>query len=330
MEKKPNNTTWTIEKFNVDFSCPVNEFGGIDCGKCERFFDCRSDRKWEIYNSGRMATVKDKMAKIKHKIVIVGGKGGVGKTTVAVNLSMGLASRGYKVSILDSDFDGSCVPKMLGTMGEKLKIGNKGVIPVKGPLGIQVISMANVITRDEIVTWYTDLRRSATEEFLSHVDYGERDFLIVDLPPGTSADSVNTMEFIPDVDGAVVVTIPSMVSQGIALKAALLCKKADVRILGVIENMSGHICRSCGHKNDIMARGGGENLAEQVGAPFLGRIPLDGSLGKAADEGIPFVEAYATSEAAKITNIIIDQVLESIGVGDVPEVRLQRGGLKAF
>jgi ATP-binding protein involved in chromosome partitioning len=318
-EKESSNTTWTIEKFNVDFSCPVNEFGGIDCAKCERFFDCRSPKKWEIYNMGRMGLVKDKMGKIKHKIVIVGGKGGVGKTTVSVNLSMDLALRGYRVSILDSDFDGSCVPKMLGTTGEKLKIGNKGVIPVEGPLGIQVISMANVITRDEIVTWYTDLRRSATEEFLSHVDYGERDFLVVDLPPGTSADSVNTMEFIPDIDGAVVVTIPSTVSQGIALKAALLCKKADVKILGVVENMSGHVCRSCGHKNDILTRGGGENLAEQIEAPFLGRIPLDGSLGRAADEGVPFVKAYPESVAAKAAKVIINQVLDRIGVGEIEE-----------
>jgi len=285
MEKESNKITLTVERFNVDFSCPVNEFGGIMCDKCERFFDCRSPRKWEIYNAGRMGLVKEKMKRIKHKIAIVGGKGGVGKTTVSVNFSMDLALRGYRVSILDSDFDGSCVPKMLGTVGERLKIGNKGVIPVEGPLGIQIISMGNVVEKGQVITWYTDLRRGATEEFLSHVDYGERDFLIIDLPPGTSADSVNTMEFIPDIDGALVVTIPSVVSQGIALKAALLCKKANVRILGVVENMSGHICRFCGHKNDILASGGGESLARQLEAPFLGKIPLDGSLSKTADEG---------------------------------------------
>ncbi|OGW18165.1 MAG: hypothetical protein A3G93_12300 [Nitrospinae bacterium RIFCSPLOWO2_12_FULL_45_22] len=261
-----------------------------------------------------MGLVKEKMKRIKHKIAIVGGKGGVGKTTVSVNFSMDLALRGYRVSILDSDFDGSCVPKMLGTVGERLKIGNKGVIPVEGPLGIQIISMGNVVEKDQVITWYTDLRRGATEEFLSHVDYGERDFLIIDLPPGTSADSVNTMEFIPDIDGALVVTIPSVVSQGIALKAALLCKKANVRILGVVENMSGHICRFCGHKNDILASGGGESLARQLEAPFLGKIPLDGSLSKTADEGIPFVKAFPETEAAKATKIITDKVLESIGV----------------
>src|SRR3990172_9129601 len=283
MEKESNKITLTVERFNVDFSCPVNEFGGIMCDKCERFFDCRSPRKWEIYNAGRMGLVKEKMKRIKHKIAIVGGKGGVGKTTVSVNFSMDLALRGYRVSILDSDFDGSCVPKMLG----------------------------NVVEKDQVITWYTDLRRGATEEFLSHVDYGERDFLIIDLPPGTSADSVNTMEFIPDIDGALVVTIPSVVSQGIALKAALLCKKANVRILGVVENMSGHICRFCGHKNDILASGGGESLARQLEAPFLGKIPLDGSLSKTADEGIPFVKAFPETEAAKATKIITDKVLES-------------------
>lgn len=314
-DSKANRTaTMTIEGFNVDFSCPVNEFGGIMCDKCERFFDCQSPRKWEIYNAGRMGLVKQKMGKIRHKIATVGGKGGVGKTTVSVNLAMELALRGYKVSILDSDYDGSCVPKMLGTVGQRLKIGDQGVIPVEGPLGIQVISMGNVVEKDQIVTWYTDLRRSATEEFLSHVDYGERDFLVVDLPPGTSADSVNLMEFIPDIDGAVVVTIPSEVSQGIAFKAAMLCKKARVKIFGVVENMSGHICRHCGHKNDILASGGGESLARQIEAPFLGKIPLDGSLSRTADEGIPFVEAFPESEAAKATRIITDQILESLGM----------------
>jgi Mrp family chromosome partitioning ATPase len=314
MGKESSKTTMTIEGFNVDFSCPVNEFGGIMCNKCERFFDCKSPRKWEIYNAGRMGLVKQKMAKIKHKIATVGGKGGVGKTTVSVNLAMELALRGYKVSILDSDYDGSCVPKMLGTVGKRLKIGDNGVIPVEGPLGIQVISMGNVVDKDQVITWYTDLRQSATEEFLSHVNYGERDFLIVDLPPGTSADSINLMEFIPDIDGVVLVTIPSEVSQGIAFKAALLCKKANVEIFGVVENMSGHICRQCGHKNDILASGGGQSLARQVGVPFLGKIPLDGSLSKTADEGIPFVKSFPESEAAKATKIITDKVLESIGI----------------
>ena len=313
---KEADRVWKVLGFNVDFSCQVNEFGAIKCDRCERFFTCKSPTKWQIYNEGRMGLVKQKMSKIKHKIAIVGGKGGVGKSTVAVNMAMDLAIRGYKVSILDSDFDGSCVPKMMGVEGSKLKIGNSGVIPVDGPLGIQVISMANVVKKDQVVTWYTDLRRGATEEFLSHVDYGERDFLVIDLPPGTSADSVNTMEFIPDLDGSVVVTVPSEVSQGIALKALLLCKQANVKVLGVIENMSGHVCRFCGHKNDILASGGGESLASQAGVPFLGKIPLDSSLSKTADEGMPFVKAFPDSEAAKATKIIIDKVLESIGINN--------------
>jgi len=304
---------WKIHALNVDFSCPVNEYGEICCDRCERFFDCRSEKKWEIYNESRMRLAREKMARIRHKLVIVGGKGGVGKTTVSVNLALDLALRGFKVSILDSDFDGSCVPKMLGVTDKKLKLGRDGIVPVEGPYGIQVVSMGNVVEKDQVVTWYTDLRRGATEEFLAHVQYGERDFLLVDLPPGTSADSVNTMEFIPDLTGAIVVTVPSEVSQGIALKATLLCKKANVRVLGIIENMSGHVCRFCGHKNDILTRGGGERLAQETGVPFLGRIPLDGSLSKAADEGIPFIEAFPQSEAALSTRAITDKILQAIG-----------------
>lgn len=282
-----------ILRVQVDQSCD------FVCEECERFFECKAEEKQKIFDRRRMDLVKTAMAKVRRKIAVVGGKGGVGKSITTANLAIALALKGRKVCILDQDFDGPCIPKMLGLVGKRLKLGANGIVPVEGALGIKVVSMGSILQDEEVLTWFHDMRRNATEEFLCHVDYGENDYLFIDLPPGTSSDSVNTMQYIPDLSGAVVVTIPSEVSQGIAKKATLLCLKAGVRVLGVIENMSGFVCSHCGMTTDILRSGGGEKLAREMGVPFLGRIPLDPRLAEASDEGVPFVIRHPDSEAAK-------------------------------
>src|SRR3990167_5037938 len=282
-----------IISINVDLSC--DKF----CESCEKFFECENPEKDKMFIRRRMGKAKQTMSKIKHKIAIVGGKGGVGKSITTVNLGTALAMMGRKVSILDQDFDGATVPKMLGIMAKKLTLSDDGILPVEGTLGIQVISMGNILQDDEVLTWFHDMRRNATEEFLSHVVYGERDYLLIDLPPGTSSDSVNMMEYIPDLSGAVIVTVPSEVSQNVAYKASLLCRKAKVRIFGVIENMGGFVCPECGTTVNILRFGGGEKLAKDLEVPFLGRIPLDPRLSVCSDEGKPFVLAHPESPASK-------------------------------
>ena len=282
-----------IISINVDLSC--DKF----CESCEKFFECENPEKDKMFIRRRMGKAKQTMSKIKHKIAIVGGKGGVGKSITTVNLGTALAMLGRKVSILDQDFDGATVPKMLGIMAKKLTLSDEGILPVEGTLGIQVISMGNILQDDEVLTWFHDMRRNATEEFLSHVVYGERDYLLIDLPPGTSSDSVNMMEYIPDLSGAVIVTVPSEVSQNVAYKASLLCRKAKVRIFGVIENMGGFVCPECGTTVNILRFGGGEKLAKDLEVPFLGRIPLDPRLSVCSDEGKPFVLAHPESPASK-------------------------------
>lgn len=296
-----------ILAINVDMSCTLR------CENCERFFDCRSPAKMEIYQRRRMAKARESMTSIKHKVAVVGGKGGVGKSIITVNLAMALAMRGRKVSILDQDFDGATVPKMLGVAGRRLKIGDDGIIPVEGFMGIHVVSMGSILANEEVLTWFHDMRRSATEEFVCHVNYGERDYLLVDMPPGTSSDAVNLMEYVPDLAGAVVVTIPSEVSQNVARKAAILCRKAGVRIFGIIENMSGFVCPTCGDRVDILRVGGGEKLAQEMDIPFLGRIPLDPRLSECSDEGQPFVHKYPDSPAAVDLNKVVDKIEEYLG-----------------
>ncbi|MDO8689563.1 MAG: P-loop NTPase [Dehalococcoidia bacterium] len=296
-----------ILAINVDMSCTLR------CENCERFFDCRSPAKMDIYQRRRMNQAKGSMSSIKHKVAVVGGKGGVGKSIITANMGVALAMRGRKVSILDQDFDGATIPRMLGVHGRRLKIGDDGIIPVEGFMGIHVVSMGSILTNEEVLTWFHEMRRSATEEFVCHVNYGERDYLLVDMPPGTSSDAVNLMEYIPDLVGAVVVTIPSEVSQNVARKATLLCKKAGVRIFGIIENMSGFVCPKCGERVDIMSSGGGQKLAEEMDVPFLGRIPMDPRLSQCSDEGIPFVFKYPESPASIDLNQIVDTIEGDLG-----------------
>lgn len=283
-----------VLSFNVELRCDYK------CENCERFFDCKDERKERIYRRRRMAKAVQKMARIKHKITISGGKGGVGKSTVTVNLAAGLALVGRKVAILDQDFDGATIPKMMGIQGkEKLKLGDKGIIPAQGHLGIKIISMGLITKEDEVITMFHEMRRGTTEEFLANVDYGELDYLVVDLPPGTSSDACNLLQYIPDIDGTVTVTIPPIVSQLAARRATILSAKAGCRVLGIIENMSGYICGSCGNEFDFLKKGGGMMLATELGVPFLGRLPMHPELSQASDEGIPFVIKYPDNPAAK-------------------------------
>ena len=297
-----------VLSFNVELRCDYK------CENCERFFDCRDERKEKMYRRRRMFKAVEKMAQIKHKITVSGGKGGVGKSTVSVNLAAGLALMGRKVAILDQDFDGSSIPKMMGIQGKaRLVLGENGIIPAEGHLGIRVVSLGLVQREDEVITMFHEMRRGTTEEFLANVDYGDLDYLVVDLPPGTSSDAVNLLQYIPDVDGTVTVTIPPKVSQLAARRATILSAKAGCRVLGIIENMSGYVCDNCGNEFDFLKRGGGEALAAELGVPFLGRLPMHPELSQACDEGVPFVMKYPNNPASIAMMSICRQLEETVG-----------------
>jgi len=282
-----------LVQMNVDLSCEFK------CERCEKFFECDNEKKWDVYKRRRMGKALEAMSQIKHKIAVAGGKGGVGKSTLAANLACAYAMMGRKVSVLDQDFDGYTIPKMFGVMGQNFTLGSNGLIPVEGLLGIQIVSMGSIVNEKEVVTMFHELRRSTTEEFLSHVDYGERDFLIIDLPPGTSSDAANLMQYIPDLDGTVVVTMPPYVSQMAARKASLMSIKTGVKVLGILENMSECICDKCGNIFNVLTSGGGKKLAEEFDVPFLGALPLNSEVSEASDAGVPFVYKYPDNVVSK-------------------------------
>lgn len=295
-----------IKRLQVDFTCDFK------CESCERFFQCKNPEKLKIFDRRRMARARKTMAKIRRKVAICAGKGGVGKSMITSNLATALAMDGSKVAVMDSDFDGSCIPRMLGTLEKKLALTPKGIEPVEGILGIKVVAMANIMDEEDTTTWFHELRRNATEEFIAHVDYGELDYLLIDLPPGTSSDAVNLMEYIPDLDGMVIVTNPTLVSQGVALRAGMMAIEGGVKIIGIIENMSGFVCSDCKSIFYPLKKGGGEIVAQQLQTVLLGRVPLEAQASYASDHGVPFVYSNPESPASEAVKAIVEKIVSII------------------
>jgi ATP-binding protein involved in chromosome partitioning len=260
--------------------------------------------------------LKRNMGLIKHKIAVISGKGGVGKSTVAANLAMAFSLQGYKdrVGILDVDIHGPCIPKLLGVKGKKCQISPLGALPVTGPEGIKVVSMDFLVKSQETpVIWRGPLKMQVIRQFLSDFIWGKLDFLFIDAPPGTGDEPLTAMQLIPDMDGTIIVTIPSEVSEEVVKKAVSFSRKMGIPVIGIVENMSGFTCPKCGEKINILGVGGGKRLAEELDVPFLGQIPIDPEICEEADKGIPFVMGHVDSPAAKAFTEIVKKVEDFLG-----------------
>lgn len=243
----------------------------------------------------------------KNIIAVAAGKGGVGKSTVSTNLALALRQWGATVGLLDADIYGPSVPTMLGEpdvpAGTKT---DKKIIPAIH-WGIRVMSVGFFVEADSAVVWRGPMIHKLLQQFLEDVDWGDMDYLVVDLPPGTGDAQLSLSQLIP-ITGAVMVTTPQEVAVIDVIKAVSMFKKVEIPILGVIENMSGYVCPACGHHDDIFARGGGRKLAEKIGAPFLGEIPIDAKVRFGGDSGRPVVVGAPDSPHAKIFMDIAAQV----------------------
>ncbi len=263
----------------------------------------------------QMELVTKKMANVKHKIAVISGKGGVGKSLVTVNLAAALAANGRKgkVAILDADLTGPCVPKMLGLKGHKMEIGPGGILPAEGPEGIGVVSMDFLLPNDEApVIWRGPLKMGAIRQFLGEVAWGELDYLLVDLPPGTGDESLSILQLLPDMDGVVIVTIPSEVSQAVVKKAVSFARQMKVPIFGIVENMSGMVCPHCGELIDVFSKGGGAKVSSEMDVELLGSIPMDPRVSVDSDSGIPFIYAHPQSPAAKTFKDVVGKIEDKI------------------
>ena len=254
-------------------------------------------------------TLRLRMSKIKHKIAVISGKGGVGKSTITVNLAAAFALHGNHVGILDADIHGPSVPRLLGLIGRTVKVGPPGAFPVTGPLGIKVISIDFFLPEERLPTiWRGPLKMTAIRQFLSDIVWGELDILFIDLPPGTGDEPLSIAQLLPEMDGVIIVTMPSELSRAVVKKAITFARRLGMPIIGVVENMSGFICPNCGEKVDIFQSGGGKKMAEEAEVPFLGSIPIDPQVSMDSDNGSPFVIEHADSSAAKAFIEIVKKV----------------------
>ena len=258
--------------------------------------------------------LKIRMAKIKHKLAILSGKGGVGKSTITANLAIALARKGHKVGVLDVDIHGPSIPKILGIRGQELTAGpleGAGISPAKGPLDIKVISMDFLLPSDETpVIWRGPMKMGAIRQFLADVAWGDLDFLLIDIPPGTGDEPLSLMQLLPNIDGVIIVTAPSEVSQIVVKRAVGFTRELRVPVVGIVENMSGFVCPECGAEVDIFGSGGGQKIAGELGVPFLDRIPIDSKICKDSDRGVPFIVEHAETPAAKAFMRVVDKVEE--------------------
>jgi ATP-binding protein involved in chromosome partitioning len=264
--------------------------------------------------------LKHRMKQIKHTIAVISGKGGVGKSTVTVNLAAAFALHGKRVGILDADIHGPSVPKLLGLTGSQVTIGPPGAFPVAGPLGMKVISIDFFLPEEKTPTiWRGPLKMTAIRQFLSDVVWGELDVLFIDLPPGTGDEPLSIAQLLPNIDGVVIVTMPSELSRAVVEKAITFARRVGMPIIGIVENMSGYVCPSCGDKIDIFQSSGGKKMSKETGIKFLGSIPIDPNVGVDSDKGSPFVIEHADSAAAKAFVEIVKEVESYLEAEEKPK-----------
>ena len=256
------------------------------CNGCEKETTCSSKEK-EDHEEARLA---QKLFHMRHKIMVMSGKGGVGKSTVTVNLAASLALQGYEVGILDADIHGPDIPRMCGVERRAVTGHKGGIAPIRVFKGLKVISMGLLSQDpDKAIVWRGPMKHNAIRQFIGNVNWGDLDYLVIDLPPGTGDEPLSIAHLIKDVDGAIIVTTPQDVALLDSRKAVNFSRLLNIPVLGIVENMSGMACPHCGEKIDLFKIGGGARAARELGVPYLGHIAIDPSMVIRCDAGKPFV-----------------------------------------
>jgi len=249
------------------------------------------------------------MSQIKHKVFVMSGKGGVGKSTIAVNMAVSLAEAGKKVGLLDIDIHGPSVPTMLGLYQMPLIQNESSIEPVYADK-LKVMSIGFILNHeDDALIWRGPMKMGVIKQFLGDVEWGELDYLIIDCPPGTGDEPLSICQLIKNPDGAVVITTPQRVAAVDVRKSLTFCKKLEVPVLGILENMSGFSCPKCGEVSEIFRTGSGQKMAADFEIPFLGALPIDPAIVAACDGGVPFIQHYENTETAQLMKTLMAPIL---------------------
>jgi len=257
--------------------------------------------------------LEERMSRIKYKLIVISGKGGVGKSTVAVNLAYGLAVKGNKVGILDVDIHGPNIAKMLGIEGKRLVGSDSGIESMEVLPNLKAVSIALLFeNQDQPIIWRGPLKMIIVKQFLADVNWGDLDYLIVDSPPGTGDEPLSACQLIPNISGAIVVTTPQDVAILDSRKSVLFAKELKVPVIGIIENMSGFLCLHCKKEIDLFGTGGAEKSAHELKVPFLGRIPVEPEMVKFGDSGQPFIHFKSQTQTADIMNEIVVKITKGL------------------
>ncbi|MBF0510320.1 MAG: Mrp/NBP35 family ATP-binding protein [Deltaproteobacteria bacterium] len=280
---------------NTSASCPASAGG----------------RKPEIESQDTQ--IQRTLSKIKNTIMVMSGKGGVGKSSFSVNLAVALAARGLKVGLMDVDLHGPDIPRMLGLASlADLSRDSKVLFPVKYNPNLSAISIEVLFSdKDSAVIWRGPVKINVIRQFLSDVYWGPLDFLIIDAPPGTGDEPLTVAQTVPQAK-AIVLTTPQEISLADVRKSISFCKQVNMEILGVVENMSGLTCPHCGQMIPLFSQGGGQTMAEKMEVPFLGRIPIDPKLVEASDQGRPYMDDPPDSPTAQAFKDIVEAVLAKL------------------
>jgi len=264
----------------------------------------------KVYDDSK---ITKNLSKIKHKIIILSGKGGVGKSTVSVNLAYALSQKKYNVGLLDCDIHGPSIPKILGIEDKRPTTSTVGFNPISVTTNLKVMSMGFLLyDSDSPIIWRGPMKMGAIKQFIGDVDWGDLDYLIVDLPPGTGDEPLSIAQLIPNSDGAIIVTTPQDLALVSVRKSINFVKKMNIPVIGIIENMSGFICPYCKKEIDIFKTGGGLKTSMDFQVPFLGKVPIDPKIVLTGDSGEPFLNKNASTDAGKAFVRIVEKIEENV------------------
>eukprot|EP00933_Yihiella_yeosuensis_P026651 TRINITY_DN20711_c0_g1_i1.p1 TRINITY_DN20711_c0_g1~~TRINITY_DN20711_c0_g1_i1.p1 ORF type:complete len:379 (-),score=87.10 TRINITY_DN20711_c0_g1_i1:130-1266(-) len=314
-ESAPKGETLQEKPADAPESCPgvsSDDAGkASSCAGCPNQAACASGEAKK--KDPAVADVKDRLADVKRKILVLSGKGGVGKSTVSAQLSFGFAARSMDVGLLDVDICGPSVPRMLGLLGQDVHQSAEGWSPVYVDDHLAVMSIGFMLpNQDDAIIWRGPRKNGLIKQFLTDVQWGSLEALIIDTPPGTSDEHLSIVTYLKDssVDGAIIVTTPQEVALMDVRKEINFCRKVDLPIIGVVENMSGFACTKCGNVDHIFApsTGGAKAMCELMQVPFLGSVPLDGSVARAGDAGVPLSQNQGP--VAKCIDSVISAILK--------------------